>query len=62
MSSAEGRCLVRRVVSQHEKHPRANGGDDGANDFGGDDMYSTMWVFLFGPTAQSLARFANPVS
>ena len=28
--------------SQHEKHPHANGGDDRANDFGGDDVFDDM--------------------
>src|SRR5215831_10114799 len=28
--------------SQHEKHPRANGGDDHADDFGGDDVFDDV--------------------
>ena len=28
--------------SQHEKHPRANGGDDHAGDFGGDDVFDDL--------------------
>ncbi len=36
-------CLRSGSQLQNEKHPRANGGDDRADDFGGGDVFDDLF-------------------